>query len=296
MAAVEIVEVGPRDGLQNESVPVSVSDRVDLIRRLGQVGVKSVEVGAFVRTDRVPQMAGSDEVFAGTAGMGFDQRICLVPNSRGLESARRAGVQDVAVFVATSETFNLKNSNCSVDDGLDLAAAVIRESKQEGRTVRGYVSTIAGCPYEGSIDIAQVVRVAERLHSMGCDEISLGDTIGVGRPAQISSIIDAVSGVVPTNRLAFHGHDTYGMGVANALAAIERGVRRIDASVGGLGGCPFGGPRAKGNLATEDLVYALGEDAFAHPFSLSGLIDTAWWLSEKVGHEPRSAVARAGRT
>jgi isopropylmalate/homocitrate/citramalate synthase len=205
------------------------------------------------------------------------------------------GVQDVAVFVATSETFNLKNSNCSVDDGLELAASVIRESRQEGRTVRGYVSTIAGCPYEGNIDIKQVVRVAERLHSLGCSEISLGDTIGVGRPAQISSIVDAVSGVVPIDRLAFHGHDTYGMGVVNALAAIDRGVRRIDASVGGLGGCPFGGPRAKGNLATEDLVYALGEDALAHPISLPGLIDTAWWLSERVGHDPRSAVARAGR-
>ncbi len=296
MTAVEIVEVGPRDGLQNESVGLSVDDRVELISRLGAAGLKTIEVGAFVRADRVPQMAGSDVVFERTRNLGFSQRICLVPNARGLNSARAVGVKDVAVFVATSETFNQRNSNCSIDEGLAHAEVVTSESKRDGLTVRGYVSTIAGCPYEGQTSVAEVVRVAERLFEMGCDEISLGDTIGVGRPQQIVSIIDAVSGVVPVERLAFHGHDTYGMGVANALAAIGRGVCRIDASVGGLGGCPFGGPRAKGNLATEDIVYALGESEFRTPLSLSAIIDTAWWLSEKVGHEPRSAVSRAGRS
>ena len=296
MLAVEIVEVGPRDGLQNESAGLSVDDRVALIGRLGAAGLKTIEVGAFVRADRVPQMAGSDEVFEKTGDLGFNQRICLVPNARGLEAARAVGVRDVAVFVATSETFNQRNSNCSVDEGLAHAEVVVSESKRDGLNVRGYVSTIAGCPYEGQTSVREVVRVAERLFAMGCDEISLGDTIGVGRPQQIGAIVDAVSGAVPVERLAFHGHDTYGMGVANALAAIDRGVRRVDASVGGLGGCPFGGPRAKGNLATEDLVYALGESEFRFPLSLSSIIDTAWWLSEKVGHEPRSAVARAGRS
>lgn len=296
MKTVEIVEVGPRDGLQNESVTLSVDDRVELIGRLGAAGLKTIEVGAFVRIDRVPQMAGSDLVFEKTGNLGFNQRICLVPNARGLEAARVAGVQDVAVFVATSETFNQRNSNCSVDEGLSHAEVVVNSSKRDGLNVRGYVSTIAGCPYEGKTSVAEVVRVAERLFEMGCDEISLGDTIGIGRPQQIGAIVEAVSGVVPIDRLAFHGHDTYGMGVANALAAIDRGVRRIDASVGGLGGCPFGGPRAKGNLATEDLVYALGESEFRFPLNLTAIIDAAWWLSEKVGHDPRSAVALAGRT
>jgi len=293
VSQVEIVEVGPRDGLQNEEITLSIDNRVELIARLGQAGVRAIEVGSFVRPDRIPQMADSEAVFVATSNLGFDQRICLVPNLKGLETARRSGVRDIAVFVAASETFNIRNTNCSVQDGLNKAELVVNISKKNGMKVRAYVSTVVGCPYEGKTKVSDVVRISERLFNMGCDEISLGDTIGIGKPNEIKNVLTAVRNVIPVERLAFHGHDTYGMGLANALVAINCGVRRIDASIGGLGGCPFGGVRAKGNLATEDLVYALGESEFRFPPNLSALVDISWWLAERVGHDPRSAVALA---
>lgn len=295
MAGVDIVEVGPRDGLQNESQPIDVATRVELVTRLQAAGLRTIEVGAFVRADRVPQMAGSDEVLQQTASLDIDQRICLVPNVKGLDRARQAGLLHAAVFIAVSETFNQRNSNCSVAEGLAISQQVIEQAIAEGMHVRGYVSTVAGCPYEGATRVADVVRVAAALHRAGCYEISLGDTIGVGTPRQVREIVRAVAGEVPVSALAFHGHDTYGMGIANALAAIDEGVRRIDASVGGLGGCPFGGPNAKGNLATEDLVYALGAEGLARPIDLMSLVTTSWWLSTFTGHDPRASVAHALR-
>ena len=295
MAGVDIVEVGPRDGLQNESQPIAVATRVELVTRLQAAGLRTIEVGAFVRADRVPQMAGSDEVLQQTASLDIDQRICLVPNVKGLGRAREAGLRHAAVFVAVSETFNQRNSNCSVAEGLAQSQQVVEQAVAEGMQVRGYVSTVAGCPYEGATNVADVVRVAAALHRAGCYEISLGDTIGVGTPRQVREIVRAVASEVPVSALAFHGHDTYGMGIANALAAIDEGVRRIDASVGGLGGCPFGGPNAKGNLATEDLVYALGNEGLARPIDLMSLVNTSWWLSTFTGHDPRASVTHALR-
>jgi hydroxymethylglutaryl-CoA lyase len=292
---VEIVEVGPRDGLQNESQMIDVPTRVELIRRLRTAGLRTIETGAFVRADRVPQMAGSDEVFRATDSFDIDERICLVPNVKGLERAREVGLQNAAVFVAVSETFNQRNSNCSVADGLAMSREVIERATADAMLVRGYVSTVAGCPYEGATAVADVVRVARELYRFGCYEISLGDTIGVGTPRQIAALVRAVAGEVPIEALAFHGHDTYGMGIANAISAIECGVRRIDASVGGLGGCPFGGPNAKGNLATEDLVYALGAEGLLAPIDLALLVETSWWLSSFTGHDPRASVAHALR-
>lgn len=295
MTGVDIVEVGPRDGLQNESQPIDVATRVALVSRLQAAGLRTIEVGAFVRADRVPQMASSDEVLQQTATLDIDERICLVPNVKGLDRAREAGLRHAAVFIAVSETFNQRNSNCSVAEGLAMSQQVIERAIGNGMKVRGYVSTVAGCPYEGATQVADVVRVAAALYRSGCYEISLGDTIGVGTPRQVRDIVRAVAGEVPVSALAFHGHDTYGMGIANALVAIDEGVRRIDASVGGLGGCPFGGPNAKGNLATEDLVYALGNDGLERPIDLMALVETSWWLSAYTGHEPRASVAHALR-
>lgn len=292
---IEIVEVGPRDGLQNEAQPIDVATRVELVSRLQAAGLRTIEVGAFVRADRVPQMGGSDEVLRQTASLDLDERICLVPNVKGLERAREAGLRHAAVFIAVSETFNQRNSNCSVAEGLAMSGEVVEQATAEGMRVRGYVSTVAGCPYEGKTNVADVVRVAAALYRSGCYEISLGDTIGVGTPRQVATIVRAVAGEVPVEAIAFHGHDTYGMGIANALAAMEQGVRRIDASVGGLGGCPFGGPNAKGNLATEDLVYALGTEGLRYPVDLSALVETSWWLSAFTGHDPRASVAHALR-
>jgi len=290
---IEIIEVGPRDGLQNESRVLSPDLRVELISRLVKAGLSSIEVGSFVKHDVIPQMAGTAEVFRGTSDLGISQRICLVPNLRGLEDALQAGVRHIAVFVAASESFNLANTNCSIEDGLRNAHDVAEAALEAGINVRGYVSTIAGCPYEGHVSLDKVVRVAKMLDSFGCYEISLGDTIGVGNPSEISRVLRAVADEVSVKKIAFHGHDTFGMGVANALSAVNEGVRRIDSSVGGLGGCPFGGPNAKGNIATEDIVYAMGVENIVGDIDLNSLVEISWWLSGYTGHEPRSLVAHA---
>lgn len=295
MRPVRIVEVGPRDGLQNEARHLSVDDRVELVRRLSAAGLSSIEVGSFVRADRIPQMAGSSEVFERVRSLDGLRPLMLAPNEKGLEMARDAGVPRVAVFIAASSGFNQRNINRTTSEGLADARRVCDLAREYGMSVRGYVSTIAGCPYEGDVAIDDVVEVTSALVAMGCDEVSLGDTIGVGTPARMRQVVRAVSGVVDVDRLAIHAHDTYGMGVVNALAAMSEGVRTIDASAGGLGGCPFAGPGAKGNVATEDILYALtGEDVEGSP-NLDAVIATSWWLADLTGHEPRSLVAHARR-
>lgn len=290
---VTIVEVGPRDGLQNETVTLPATTKVELVQRLHGAGLRAIEVGSFVRPDRIPQLADSAEVVPAVVGLADLRSIVLVPNERGLDSALAAGATEVAVFGAVSEAFSRRNINRSVAESLELFDPVIARARREGCRVRGYVSTVLGCPYQGDVPVADVMSYVARLFELGCDEVSLGDTIGVGTPGQVGELVEAVAKATDLHRLAFHGHDTMGMGVANAVAAIGAGVTTIDASVGGLGGCPFAGPGAKGNVATEDVVYALEGSGVRTGVDLAALVDTARWVTDLLGHEPRSALARA---
>ena len=252
-----VVEVGPRDGLQNEETPLSVDDRVAFCERLIAAGLPVVEAGAFVSPKWVPQMAGSDEVLRRLAPRTPGVRLpVLVPNRAGFDRARAAGAREIAVFTAASETFNRRNTNASIDESFARFAEFLPEAKREGLRVRGYVSTCFGCPYEGAGRPARVVDVARRLAEAGCDEVSIGDTIGVAVPTQVSRGLRAAARAVPGVSLAAHFHDTRGTALANVLAALDEGVATIDSSAGGLGGCPYA-PGAAGNLATEDLVYML---------------------------------------
>jgi len=291
--AVTIVEVSPRDGLQNEAVTVPAEVKIELIERLAGAGLRAIEMTSFVRADRIPQLADATEVARRVRRAEGVRYLALAPNLRGVEAGAECGVGEVAVFIAASEAFNRRNVNRSVAESLADAAAVVAAARSHGMRVRGYVSTVAGCPYQGEVPPDDVVALAGRLVELGCHELSLGDTIGVGRPAQIAGLVTRVAAVADMTRLAFHGHDTYGMGLANALAAIDVGVRTIDASAGGLGGCPFAGPGAKGNLATEDLVYALAGTEHDTGVDLAALCGISQWMAGHLGHPPASAVFRA---
>ena len=253
---VEIVDVGPRDGLQAEPVMVPTADKIALIDRLSDAGLPAVEAGAFVSPKWVPQMADAAEVLAGIQRRPGTRYPVLVPNARGLEGALASGVEEIAIFGAASETFSQKNINCSIDESLERFRPVAEAALAAGMKVRGYISCVLGCPYEGDVAIESVVRVARELDAMACYEISLGDTIGVGTPTRARAMVEAVSGVVPVERLALHFHDTYGQALANILACLDAGVATLDTAVAGLGGCPYA-PGASGNVATEDVVYML---------------------------------------
>lgn len=254
---IRITEVGPRDGLQNEPVRILIEDRVAFINALSRSGVAEIEVGAFVSPAALPQLADSDDVFRKIERMPGVVYSALVPNERGLERARDVSVQKIAVFTAASETFNQKNVNATIHASFDRMKPVVSRAKRDGMAVRGYVSTAWFCPYEGRIDPAQTTRVMIRLLDLGVDDISIGDTIGRASPADVRRVLDAVLPQVSRTRLSLHFHDTYGMAVANALTAwMEYGIEAFDSSAGGLGGCPYA-PGASGNIATEDLVYAL---------------------------------------
>ena len=293
---ITLVEVGPRDGLQNESSILPTATKIELIERLAGCGVTDMEVASFVRADLVPQMADGAEVAAAVVGLPGLRTIALTPNVRGLGAAAEAGIDEVAVFGAASETFSQKNLNCSIAVSLERFAAVAAEATQRGMRVRGYVSTVMGCPYEGDIAESEVVRLVEAFFEMGCHEVSVADTIGVGTPGRTRSLFLSLAQHVPLEQLSFHGHDTYGMGVANALAALDVGVRSIDASIGGLGGCPFAGPRARGNVATEDIVYAVGgSPEFELGLDLARLVETSVWICDELGRPPASSVTNALR-
>ena len=293
---ITLVEVGPRDGLQNESSILPTATKIELIERLAGCGVTDMEVASFVRADLVPQMADGAEVAAAVVGLPGLRTIALTPNVRGLGAAAEAGIGEVAVFGAASETFSQKNLNCSIAVSLERFAAVAAEATQRGMRVRGYVSTVMGCPYEGDIAESEVVRLVEAFFEMGCHEVSVADTIGVGTPGRTRSLFLSLTQHVPLEQLSFHGHDTYGMGVANALAALDVGVRSIDASIGGLGGCPFAGPRARGNVATEDIVYAVGgSPEFELGLDLARLVETSVWICDELGRPPASSVTNALR-
>jgi hydroxymethylglutaryl-CoA lyase len=288
---VKIVEVGPRDGLQNESRVVPLEIKVELIDRLTATGLVMIEAGAFVSPKWVPQMADTAQVFAGIYRHPSKTYPVLVPNMKGLEAALGAGVTEIAVFVSASEGFSLKNIACTRAESIDRLWPVAEKALSAGLRVRGYVSCIAGCPYDGDVPPADVVRMVKALHDIGCYEVSLGDTIGVGTAGQIRAIIGAVAGSVPRKKLAMHFHDTYGQGVANILASLEEGVSVFDSSVGGLGGCPYA-PGASGNVATEDVLYLLHGLGIETGVDFAAVARIGAWIS---GQLSRANASRAGR-
>jgi hydroxymethylglutaryl-CoA lyase len=290
--SVRIFEVGPRDGLQNEKSLVSVADRVAFIEALLDAGLHTIEVGAFVSPKAIPQMANSDQVLRGVSHRTDGEFEVLVPNEKGYEAARAAGAQEIAVFAAASESFSRANINCSIAESLDRFKPVMTRAKADGIRVRGYVSCVLGCPFEGEIKPQAVVDVAQSLWDLGCYEISLGDTIGVGTPAKTRLLLRAAAEVVPMAKLAMHFHDTYGQALANLYAGMEEGARVIDSAAGGLGGCPYA-PGATGNVATEDVVYMLEGMGIATGVDMAKLLAATNGISRLIGRPPVSRVATA---
>ena len=295
-SSVRIVEVGPRDGLQNEKIIVDVNTKVELITQLREAGLTYIEAGSFVSPKWVPQMAGSHEVFAALSMQPSSNLdityAALTPNMQGLDRAIASGVKEVAVFAAASETFSQKNINCSIKESLARFLPVMAKAKSENISVRGYVSCVLGCPYEGSVSVAQVDEVAQQLLHMGCYEISLGDTIGVGTPASTSALLDKLLASIPTDKLAMHMHDTYGQALANILIALQMGISVIDSSIAGLGGCPYANG-ASGNVATEDLVYMLTGLGIDHGVDLDKLLIAGNTIVAKLNRANGSKVACA---
>ena len=289
---VRIVEVGPRDGLQNESAMVATADKIELVDRLSATGLRSIEATSLVSPKWVPQLADAAEVMAGIHRRPGVSYPVLVPNEQGYERARAAGADEVAVFTAASEAFNRRNINASIDESIERFAPVLARAREDGVRVRGYVSTVLGCPYQGAVPVAEVVRVARRLHALGCYEISLGDTIGVGTPHQAREMLLAVATEVPMPALAVHFHDTYGQALANVAACVEAGVRVADSAVAGTGGCPYA-KGASGNVASEDLVYMLRGMGIETGIDLEALADTGRWLASRLGRSTGSKVGRA---
>ena len=291
-AAVRIVEVGPRDGLQNEAAIIPTAAKIELIDRLSATGLKTIEATSFVSPKWVPQLADAAEVFAGIARRPGVAYPVLVPNEQGYERARAAGAEEVAVFTAASEAFNRKNINASIDESIARFRPVLERARADGVRVRGYVSTVLGCPYQGEVPVADVVRVAAQLHALGCHEISLGDTIGVGTPGKARAMLRAVAAAVPMEALAVHFHDTYGQALSNILACLEEGVAIVDSAVSGTGGCPYA-KGASGNVASEDVVYMLHGLGIETGIDLERLVDTGRWLAALLGRDTGSKVTRA---
>ena len=290
--SVRIVEVGPRDGLQNEKTLVATAEKIALIDRLTACGLQSIEATSFVSPKWVPQLADAAEVFAGITRKPGVHYPVLVPNEQGYERARSVGAEEIAVFTAASEAFNQKNVNASIDESLARFAPVMARARHDGVRVRGYVSTVLGCPYQGQVPLTDVVRVARALHAMGCYEVSLGDTIGVGTPNKARAMLRAVAAEVPMAALAVHFHDTYGQALANILACLEEGVAVVDSSVSGVGGCPYA-RGASGNVASEDVVYMLHGLGIHTGIDLPALAATGRWLAGLLGRETGSKVGKA---
>ena len=289
---VRLVEVGPRDGLQNEAQPISVADKVQLVDALSAAGLSYIEVGSFVSPKWVPQMAGSAEVFAQIQRKPGVTYGALAPNLRGFEDALAAGVKEVAVFAAASEAFSQRNINCSISESLERFAPIMAAARQHGISVRGYVSCVLGCPYEGEIAPEQVAAVARELYAMGCYEVSLGDTIGTGTAGSTRRLFDVVGVQVPRDKLAGHFHDTYGQAVANIYASLLEGISVFDSSIAGLGGCPYA-QGASGNVATEDVLYLLNGLGIETGIDLEALIGAGQQISRVLGRPTGSRVAKA---
>ncbi|MDN3521143.1 hydroxymethylglutaryl-CoA lyase [Halomonas ramblicola] len=289
---VRLVEVGPRDGLQNEPEPIATATKLELIDRLGAAGLSYIEAASFVSPKWVPQMADHREVMLNLARLDGVTYSALTPNLKGLEAALECGVEEVAVFGAASEAFSQKNINCSVAESLERFAPVLERAQQANVRVRGYVSCVLGCPYEGEIAPAKVAEVARALHEMGCYEVSLGDTIGTGTPLKAKRMLEAVSKDIPMAQLAAHFHDTYGQALANLYAVLEEGVAVVDSSVAGLGGCPYA-KGASGNVASEDVVYLLDGLGIDSGVDLDALAATGTWITQAIGRPNRSKVGVA---
>lgn len=291
---ITIVEVGPRDGLQNESRIVSVDERIELIQALVRSGLPVVEAGSFVSRHRVPQMAHTDEVLRGIASSGAARYPVLVPNATGMRHAIEAGAKEVAAFVSATETFSQRNINCSIEASLERVGEIVDLAGPRGIRVRGYISCVLGCPYEGRVAPEAVASVAERLLALGCCEISLGDTIGIGTAQAAQDMVRTVAAELPVDRLAVHFHDTYGQALANVLACLELGVSVVDSAAGGLGGCPYA-EGASGNVATEDLLYMLDGLGLESGVSMDRLLDAVGFIDTGLGITVRSKLYAARR-
>jgi hydroxymethylglutaryl-CoA lyase len=289
---IRIVEVGPRDGLQNEKAIVSTPTKIELIDRLSSTGLRTIEATSFVSPKWIPQLADATDVYTAIHKQPGVRYPVLVPNLQGYERARAVGVAEIAVFTAASEAFNRKNINASIAESLERFAPVIARAQADGVAVRGYVSTVLGCPYQGEVPVADVVRVAKSLYAMGCYEISLGDTIGIGTPAKARAMLAAVAADVPMAALAVHFHDTRGQALANILACLELGIGVIDSAVSGVGGCPYA-RGASGNVASEDVVYMLHGMGIATGIDLDKLVETGHWLSAQLARDNGSKVGKA---
>ncbi len=301
MSKVTIVEVGPRDGLQNEKVTLDRQTRLEFVEQLAGAGVRTIELGAFVSPQWVPQMAGSAELVkealsrregAGSPLRGVDLSA-LVPNPRGMQDALDTGIKHVAIFASASESFAKKNINCTIEESFVRFRKVMEMARANDVKVRGYLSMCFGCPFEGNVPEGQVVRLVKRLAELGVYEISIGDTIGIANPAQVRRLVAKLVDAVGPERLAMHFHDTRGTALANILASLEQGIRVFDSSLGGLGGCPYA-PAATGNVATEDVVYMLHGMGFKTGIDLEKLLPINKWMTEKIQHELPSRVGRAG--
>ena len=291
-ARVRMVEVGPRDGLQNEPSPVDTATKIAFVDMLSRSGLPVVEAGSFVSPKWVPQMADSERVLAGIERLPGVSYPVLVPNMKGFEAALAAKADEVAIFGAASESFSRKNINCSIAESLDRFRPVAAAAKAAGVRVRGYVSCVLGCPYEGEVSPAAVTEVSDALFAMGCYEVSLGDTIGTGTPAKAQAMVEAVAARVPRAKLAVHFHDTYGQALANILATLERGIATVDSSVAGLGGCPYA-KGASGNVASEDVRYMLGGMGIATGVDLDRLAAAGRYICSALGRRPTGRVAQA---
>jgi len=291
---VKIVEVGPRDGLQNEKMLISAKDKVDLINQLSNAGVSYIESGSFVSAKWVPQMSTSTEVFENIIRSKGVTYAALTPNIRGFEGAVAVNADEVAIFGAASEAFSQKNINCSIEESLLRFEPIIKAAKKANIQVRGYVSCVVGCPYDGFIEPEKVAEVAEQLFNMGCYEISLGDTIGIGTPASVQKMLQAVSARIPMAKLAVHFHDTYGQALANIYTALQMGVQVVDSAIAGLGGCPYA-KGASGNVATEDVVYMLDGLGIKTGIDFDKLLKAGWFISDILKKAPVSKVSNAYR-
>lgn len=289
---VRIVEVGPRDGLQNEKQSIDAITKITFIDMLSDAGLGYIEAGSFVNPKWVPQMAGSEEVFEKLSRRDGVTYAALTPNLKGFERALKVGVKEVAIFAAASESFSQKNINCSIAESLKRFDPIVAAAQSEGIRLRGYVSCVVGCPYEGDIAPEKVSELSDQLFDMGCYEVSLGDTIGVGTPASISRVIEAAANNAPVDKLAVHLHDTYGQALANIYASLQQGISVIDSSVAGLGGCPYA-EGASGNVATEDVVYMLNGLGIEHGINLEKLMDAGSFITEKLQRRSGSKVALA---
>ncbi|HUN93539.1 MAG TPA: hydroxymethylglutaryl-CoA lyase [Burkholderiaceae bacterium] len=290
--AVRVVEVGPRDGLQNEPGSIATATKLELIDRLAATGLREIEATAFVSPKWVPQMADHSRLMRRLPRRPGVRYPVLVPNLRGYDAAVSAGATEVAVFAAASEAFSRRNINCSIDESIDRFAPVFEAAARQGVRVRGHISCVVACPYEGAVAPQRVAQVASRLHEMGSCEITLGDTIGVATPLPLLRMLEAVAARVPIERLTGHYHDTWGMAAANVYASYEFGIRSFDASVAGLGGCPYA-KGATGNVATEDLVYLFDGLGVSTGVELAALVEVAAWICARLGRAPASRVARA---